>query len=73
MNWFTADLVISVEQGLGEQVADVATPQAIHHSSSITPTLDQAGKAELREVLARNGRAASSSLGQSGHVGFACP
>jgi hypothetical protein len=73
MNWFAADLVVGVEQGLGEQVANVAAPQAVHHSPPITPTLNQASKAELGEVLAGNGRAASSSLSQSGHVGFTCP
>jgi len=54
----------------------VSAAEAIDNSSSVSSALDQAGEAELGEMLASYGWAASGDLSQRGDVGVAvseCP
>lgn len=71
MDGLAADLVISVEERLGEQVADVSAPEAVDDSSAVSLAGDEAGEAQLGEVLARHGRTATRHLRERSNVGIA--
>jgi hypothetical protein len=58
-----ADLVVGVEERLGQEVADMGSAQAIDDPTTVAATLDEASKAELREMLAGHSRATAGRLG----------
>ncbi len=43
-----ADLVFGVEEGLGEEGADVAAAQAVDDALAVSLAFDQAGEAQFR-------------------------
>ena len=54
----------------------MSAAEAIYDASSVSFALDEAGEAELGEMLASHGWAAPGDLGQRGDVGVAvaeCP
>ena len=73
MDWLTADLVIGVEQGLGEQIAHMSPTEAVDHSASVSLSLDEPSETQLGEVLAGNGGTTASHLGQRRNVGVVVP
>jgi len=64
------DLVVGVAHGFFEEVADVAAPDPVQHSTTVAGAFDQASQAQLRQMLARYGGAAPSSGRQRGDVGL---
>ena len=63
MHRLAADLVIGMEERLGQEVADMGPAQAIDDPTTVAATLDEASKAELRQMLAGHSRATSGRLG----------
>jgi hypothetical protein len=68
-----ADLVVGVEEGLGEQVAYVSTAEAVDDSSPVPSAFDETGEAELGEMLTGYGRTAPCHLSQRRHIGIGLP
>jgi hypothetical protein len=48
MHRLAADLVVGVEEGLGQEVADMSSAETIDDPATVAATLDQASKTELR-------------------------
>ena len=65
-----ADLVVGMKQRLGQEVADVGSAQPIDDPSAVPAALNEASEAELRQMLARDGRPAAGRVGQRGNVGI---
>ena len=63
-----ADLVIGVEEGLGQEVANMGTAEAIDDPSTVAAALDEAGKTELREMLAGHRCSTAGALGKGCNV-----
>ncbi len=59
------DLWVGVEQGLGQQGANVSATQPVHHPLPLALAFDQAGEAQLGKVLAGHGRPAARDCGQA--------
>ena len=68
VDWFAADLVVGVEQRLGEQGADVGSAEAVDDSASVSPALDQSGEAEFGQMLTGDGGTATGDPSQRGYV-----
>jgi len=62
---FSADLVVGVEEGLGQEVADVPAAQPVEHPSTLSVALDEAGQAQLGQVLAGGGGPAAGDMPQA--------
>lgn len=76
MDGFAADLVVGVEEGLGEQCMDVAAAQAVEDAPAVSSGVDQAGQAELGQMLAGDGLATVGGGSERGDVLLAvthCP
>ena len=58
-----ADLVVGMKQGLGQEVADVGSAQSIDDPTAVPVPLDEAGEAELGQMLAGYGWPAAGSCG----------
>ena len=65
-----ADLVVGMKQRLGQEVADVGSAQPIDDPPAVPAALNEAGEAELGQMLARDGRPAAGRVGQRGNVGI---
>ena len=61
----TTDVVIRVEQRLGQQRAHVSTTKTVDNPPTVTTADNQAGESQLGQVLACNGGAAISDLCQT--------
>jgi hypothetical protein len=68
MHRLAADLVVGVEEGLGQEVADMSSAETIDDSATVAATLDEASKTELREMLAGHSCTTAGSLGQGSNV-----
>ena len=69
MHRLAADLVVGMEQRLGQQVPHVRSAEAVKHSPTIPASLDQASKPEFGEMLAGHRWPAPGRPGKGGHVG----
>ena len=63
MHRLAADLVVGMEERLGQEIADMGSTQAIDNPTTVAATLDEASKAELREMLAGRSRTTAGRLG----------
>ncbi len=70
MHRLAADLVVGMEERLGQEVADMGSAEAIDDPTSVAATLDEASKAELREMLAGHSCTTASRLGEGRNVSF---
>jgi hypothetical protein len=70
MHRLAADLVVGMEERLGQEIADVGSAQAIDDPTTVAATLDEASKAELREMLAGHSCTTAGRLGQRRNVSF---
>ena len=68
MHRLAADLVVRVEEGLSQEVADMGSPETIDDPSTVAATLDEASKTELRKVLAGHSCTTAGPLGQGSNV-----
>ena len=68
MHRLAADLVVGVEEGLGQEVADMSSAETIDDTATVAATLDQASKTELREMLAGHSCTTAGRLGQGSNV-----
>ena len=68
-----AHLVVSLEQRFGKEGTDMAAPQSVHHAPSVAGCFDQAGEAELGQVLAGDRGSTIGDLGQGGYVEVLLP
>jgi hypothetical protein len=68
MHRLAADLVVGVEEGLGQEVADMGSAETIDDPATVAATLDQASKTELREMLAGHSCTTAGRLGQGSNV-----
>ena len=64
------DLVVGVEEGFGEQRADVPAAEAVYDPLALSLALDQAGEAQLGQVLAGDRGAAFGDGGEAGDIEF---
>jgi hypothetical protein len=60
MHRLAADLVVGMEERLGQEVADMGSAQAIDDPTTVAAALDEASKAKLREMLAGHSRTTAS-------------
>ena len=65
-----ADLVVGVEERLGQEVADMGPAQVIDDPTTVAAALDEASKAELGEMLAGHSRTTAGRLGKGRNVSF---
>ena len=65
-----ADVVVGVEEGFGEQGADVAAAEAVHDTLPVSLAFDEAGETQFRQVLAGDGGAAFGDGGEASNVEF---
>ena len=63
MHRLAADLVVGMEERLGQEVADMGPAQPIDDPTTVAATLDEASKAELREMLAGHSCTTAGRLG----------
>ena len=68
MNRCSADVVIGVEQRLGQQRANVPAAEAIHDPLAVTLPFDEPGEAEFGQVLAGHGWPAARDRSEAGDV-----
>ena len=54
----SGDVVIGVEERLGEQGAHMAAAESVYDSLSVTLSFHESGESQFRQVLAGDGRAA---------------
>ena len=64
------DLVVGVEEGFGEQRADVPAAEAVHDTLALSLAFDQAGEAQLGQVLAGHRGSALGDGCEAGDVVF---
>ena len=64
----TTDVVIRVEQRLGQQRANVSTTKTVDNPPTVATADNQPGQSKLGQMLACDGGAATSDLRQGGHV-----
>jgi hypothetical protein len=62
------DLVVGVEQRLGEQGANVGSTEAVDDPTSVSPALDQSSEAEFGQMLTGDGGTATGDHSQRGYV-----
>ena len=70
MDGFAAELVVGVEEGFGEELADVTSAQPVQDPATIAVGVHQAGETEFGQVLAGDGGAASRGPGEGRDVRF---
>jgi hypothetical protein len=70
MHRLTADLVVGMEERLGQEVADMGAAQPIDDPTTVAATLDEASKAELREMLAGHSCTTAGRFGEGRNVNF---
>jgi hypothetical protein len=68
MHRLAADLVVGMEERLGQEVADMSSAETIHDPATVAATLDEASKTELREMLAGHSCTTAGRLGQGSNV-----
>jgi len=66
----SADVMVGVEERLGQQVAHVRTPQAVHDAPAVTGAFDEPGEAQFGQMLAGHGWSTTGHRGEGSDVGF---
>ena len=65
-----ADLVVGVEEGLGEQGAHVGAAEPVNDALAVALSFDQSGEAQFGQVLAGDRGPAGRDRGEGGDVEF---
>src|SRR5664280_1051911 len=68
-----ADLVVGVEERLGQHCADVAAAQSVDDPPALSRAFDQPGETQLRQMLAGHRGAAPRDRGEAGDVEVLIP
>ena len=55
MCWSVGDGVLGLKNGIGDKTARVLVSKAIEHPGAVLPSSDDAGQAQLRQVLGDRG------------------
>lgn len=68
MVWLARHVVVGLEERFVEQGPDVAAAEPVDHPPPCSGGIDESGEAKFREMLAGDGCAASSEVGEGGDV-----